>query len=61
MKQCFFALLFVVVGCQALPLIYNTAEKVLTDEAVKVEVYKDCIPKGDTLEADIKIVPPESK
>ena len=47
------------VGCECLPSIFNTAEKVLTDEAVKVEIYKDCIPPGDKLVADIQIVPDE--
>jgi hypothetical protein len=46
-------------GCDYIYPLFETAEKVLTDEAIKVEVYKDSIPKGDQLEADIKIVPIE--
>lgn len=48
------------VSCDAISSFFETTEKVLTDEAVKVEVYKGAIPEGDKLEADIKIVPNET-
>jgi len=44
-------------SCAAMPDFFKSADDVLTDTAIKIEISKEAIPAGSTVSTDIRIVP----
>jgi len=46
---------FIMTSCQALPALYQSAEDVLDDNAIRVEVSREAMAKGTNVNVTIEI------
>ena len=55
MKYLIVLIPFIMTSCQAMPELYQSAEDVLDDNAVRVEISREAMPKGATVNVVIDI------
>ena len=55
MKYLIVLIPFIMTSCQAMPELYQSAEDVLNDNAVRVEISREAMPKGATVSVAIDI------
>lgn len=55
MKYLIVLIPFIMTSCQAMPELYQSAEDVLNDNAVRVEISREAMPKGATVNVTIDI------